>query len=81
MDIQPTRRSSSLVAIPAYNEVATIRTVVDRVDAVRIKHEPLQPIEVASLLDQRAITVEEHSRTQTHHITRSPGRRHHEIPR
>jgi glycosyltransferase involved in cell wall biosynthesis len=33
MDIQPTRRSSSLVAIPAYNEVATIRTVVDRVKA------------------------------------------------
>ena len=33
MHIQPTRRSPSLVAIPAYNEAATIRTVVDRVKA------------------------------------------------
>jgi glycosyltransferase involved in cell wall biosynthesis len=31
MDIQPTRRGRSLVAIPAYNEAATIRAVVDRV--------------------------------------------------
>ena len=33
MHIQPTRRSQSLVAIPAYNEAATIRSVVDRVRA------------------------------------------------
>ena len=33
MDPQPIRRSPSLVAIPAYNEAATIRRVVDRVRA------------------------------------------------
>lgn len=33
MDAQPTPRSPSLIAIPAYNEAATIRRVVDRVRA------------------------------------------------
>src|SRR5207237_10542518 len=42
-----------------------------RVDAVRIKHEPLQAIEVTGFFDQGAIAVEEYCRTHTHPVTKS----------
>ena len=46
----------------------------DGVDAVRKEHEPLEPIEIAGLFDERAVTIEKYRRLSSSTVRRASAR-------